>query len=280
MAEDSCCICAHILSDSIDPQDFKSEKQPLQHPPRRLPCCNRSICSPCLAKNPRFESYCPYCQVSTIPTPLPQGLRDPPAYSEKPTAATTSTDNRHPSNPRATTTSSDDDDDHTADDDPPGYYTLAPNGTATATLTPDVTHHLRPTDTLAALSLAYAVPAPVLRAHNRLHADHLLAARRTLRIPGSHYAGPSLSARPVEDPAEAERKARLRRFMVAAKCHEYEVAELYLRQAGGELGAALERWEEDERWERENPLQKGKGKGQGGGPGRRRGAGGGLTGQI
>lgn len=64
------------------------------------------------------------------------------------------------------------------------------------------------------------------------------------------------------DEEEERKRVAVRRFMVQAKCPEYDVAVLYLEQANGELGDALERWTEDERWEREHPLQGGKGKGK------------------
>ena len=85
----------------------------------------------------------------------------------------------------------------------------------------------------------------------------------------------------MEGEEERERKSKVRRFMVAVKCHQYDVAELYLKQAEGILEEAVERWKEDEKWERENPFN-GKGKGQGKGKiGKRRvGAGAGLTGQL
>lgn len=63
--------------------------------------------------------------------------------------------------------------------------------------------------------------------------------------------------------------------MVGAKCHEYSVAELYLGNAGGDVEKALESWREDERWERENPLETGKGKKRVNGY-----RGGGLIGQL
>lgn len=48
------------------------------------------------------------------------------------------------------------------------------------------------------------------------------------------------------------------------KCADYEVAGLYLERGGGVLEEACRLWEEDERWERENPVNgKGKGKGKG-----------------
>jgi len=61
--------------------------------------------------------------------------------------------------------------------------------------------------------------------------------------------------------------------MVLSKCADYKMAELYLGQAEGDVDKAVARWKEDERWEKENPLQKGKSSGT-------RWRGGGLTGQL
>lgn len=132
----------------------------------------------------------------------------------------------------------------------------------------DTLHFLAPDDTLFSLSLRYAIPAHVLRAHNRLPAgaDHLLHARRTLQIPAAAAGAPppvSLSPRPVAGEAEEARKAAVRRWMVACKCAEYEVAELYLQQTGGDLDSAVERFLADEEWEKRNPRAKGEGKGKG-----------------
>lgn len=45
--------------------------------------------------------------------------------------------------------------------------------------------------------------------------------------------------------------------MVACKEHNYDVAVLYLEQAGYDLDEAVVRYTDDERWERENPFQAG-----------------------
>ncbi|KAJ8610273.1 hypothetical protein MRB53_038676 [Persea americana] len=146
---------------------------------------------------------------------------------------------------------------------------------------PDVTHHLHPTDTISSLSLAYNVPPHVLRAHNNLYADNLLSARRTVSIPGSHYkGGVSLSSTPIDSEEEIARKTNLRKFMVGVKCHEYDVAELYMKQADGDVEAAIEAYRADEKWEKENPYHsKVKGKEV---TARRKppGSGAGLTGQL
>ena len=86
---------------------------------------------------------------------------------------------------------------------------------------PDVLHFLHPNDTLASLSLAYNTPVSALRRTNGVFADHLLAARRTILIPGEYYkGGVSLSSRPVEGEEEEIRRGKVRRWMVACKVAE------------------------------------------------------------
>ena len=83
----------------------------------------------------------------------------------------------------------------------------------------DVLHFLNPSqDTLLSLSLRYGVPQDALRRKNGLFADHLLAARRTILIPGEFYKGAvSLSPQPMDSEEEEIRKAKVRRFQVACK---------------------------------------------------------------
>lgn len=249
--EDSCCTCASLLSPpSYDYSDEKKSSRPSE-PPRRLPCCGRSVCANCMQRNPRFEAYCPFCQISSEPSSLPQGLRDPPAYTSP-----NSSPKQKPIQLK--------------DDEPPAYASL---DQGTSNQSEGVIHHLRPDDSISSLSLAYHVPASVLKSHNTLFSDHLLSARKTITIPSSHYRGPSLSADPVENEEETERKSRIRKFMMQTKCHDYNMAQLYLRNGNEDIERAVKNWEDDERWERENPLMK-KGKGKSGS------VGGGLTGQL
>ena len=129
----------------------------------------------------------------------------------------------------------------------------------------DTLHFLRHgADTVASLSLRYGVPAHVLRSYNRLSADHLLPGRRTLLIPGAWYrGGVSLSPAPVESEAEQMRKSTIRRWQVACKEADYDVAVLYLEGVGYDVAAAAEAYFADEAWERENPLDaRGNGKGK------------------
>jgi len=153
---------------------------------------------------------------------------------------------------------------------------------------PDVLHFVDPSnDTVASLSLRYGVPAGALRSTNGLYADHLLAARRTVLIPGEFYkGGVSLSPRPLEGEEEETRKGKVRKWMVACKVAEYDIALLYLKQSGYDLEVAIAAYKEDEKWEKEHPLEAArKGKSSVSQPTARRrwgfgGSGGGLTSQI
>lgn len=80
-------------------------------------------------------------------------------------------------------------------------------------------HFLDPSrDNISSLSLQYGVPQDVLRRKNGLFADHLLAARQTVLIPGEYYKdGVSLSPQPVGGEEEEMRKAKVRRWMIACK---------------------------------------------------------------
>lgn len=196
--ESACATCASSFG---SPQSSLSEKHPL--PGRHLPCCGRSICSRCLNQNKRYETYCPYCQITTEPSLLPQGLKDPPAYS--------SIDNNQPP-------PNDDDEElpayssHAALQAPPEKQQPAAE---------DVLHFLKKDDTLSSLSLAYKVPLPALRKANNLYADHLIQGRKTVIIPGEFYkGGVSLSPEPVEGEEEDLRKRKVRRFQVATKVAE------------------------------------------------------------
>lgn len=159
---------------------------------------------------------------------------------------------------------------------------------------PDVLHFIDPSnDTIASLSLRYGVPVDALKRANGLYADHLLAARRTVLIPGEYYkGGESLSPRPLEGEEEETRKGKIRKWMVACKVvdiaprYRYDLALLYLNQADYDLDQAIETFKEDERWGKEHPLEAAK-KGKSFAsvtPERRRwgfgGSGGGLTGQL
>lgn len=243
MSSEACCTCAALLSSIPLSYDEKTEK-PAQHE-RRLECCGRAICARCITDKPRFASYCPFCQISSTPSVLPQGLRDPPAYSPP---------SSRPQLDSATTSG--------GNDELPPYSARNPLETppekpGDELPTPDVLHFVDPNqDSVTSLSLRYGVPANALRKINSLYADHLLLARRTVLIPGEHYkGGVSLSPRPVQGEEEEIRKGKIRKFMVACKVSEYNIALLYLKQTNYDWEAAVEAYREDERWEREHPLE-------------------------
>lgn len=198
---EACCTCATLLSSLPPTYDEKTEK-PAQFE-RRLGCCGRAICARCLTDNPRFKDYCPYCQIATGPSALPpQGLREPPTYSPQ-------------------------DEKRVSDELPPysAHDTVqspSEKKDARAEQAPDVLHFVdQDNDSMSSLSLRYGVPIDALRRTNNLYADHLLAARRTVLIPGEFYkGGVSLSPRPLEGEEEEIKKTKLRKFMVRCKVAE------------------------------------------------------------
>ncbi|KAF2816042.1 uncharacterized protein BDZ99DRAFT_505602 [Mytilinidion resinicola] len=276
MSSEACCTCAAFLSSIPPTYDEKTEKPALYE--RRLECCNRAICARCITDNARFSTYCPYCQVSIVPTSLPQGLRDPPPYSP-PTSPELSQSARAG---------------QSIQEELPAYSVLnaihppSEKSGSSDEHAPDVLHFIDPSnDTIASLSLRYGVPAGALRTTNGLYADHLLAARRTVLIPGEFYkGGVSLSPRPLEGEEEESRKGKVRKWMVACKVAEYDIALLYLKQSDYDLELAIAAYKEDEKWEAANPLQvakKGKSPASQAPPRRRwgiGGSGGGLSSQI
>lgn len=221
MSDEACCTCAAFLSSIPPTYDEKTEKPTIHE--RRLECCNRAICARCTTDNPRFATYCPFCQVSINPSPLPQGLRDPPAYSPPLDVEAWS------QNPPA-------------DDGLPAYSkraTVAAPPEKVGGSGEDVLHFVDPSnDSIHTLSIRYGVPPSALKQANGLFSDHLLAARRTIIIPGEFYKeGVSLSPRPREGEEEEARKAKVRKWMVACKVAEYVFHSTiwilsYIRRAG------------------------------------------------
>ncbi|CAK7269078.1 hypothetical protein SEPCBS57363_003419 [Sporothrix epigloea] len=307
-----CCTCAAPLSTDVlttsattaspipttSSTTMVREKATIASPQhRQLPCCDRFVCSRCLTKNTRFATYCPYCQIATAPPPsssvteennapkealsrpvkdlLPPGLKPPPPYRHRDThsAAVDSAQN---------------------DDAPPPYDSFPTTSTVTAAASAatftsanekrdkPVLHYLdHGRDTIASLSLRYNVPADRLRQVNQLTADYLLQARHVIQIPASgrdqRPVTESLSPQPIDDDAESRRKTAIRRFMVACKVVDYDLAVLYLEQTACrrtrssdrcstsneyyddgcvyDLRAAMEAFEADEQWEKTHPVE-------------------------
>ncbi|KAF2769358.1 hypothetical protein EJ03DRAFT_272467 [Teratosphaeria nubilosa] len=242
----ACATCASTYNSPIDPA---SEKPLLEG--RCLPCCGRSICARCLNQNKRYETYCPYCQITTEPSLLPQGLKDPPAYSSL---------NEHGIPPPVVDKDGEELPAYSAHD----VLETRDEKARTEQPAPDVLHFLTKDDSMHSLALAYGVPINVLRRANNVFLDHLIQGRRTVVIPGEYYkGGVSLSPRPLEGEEEEIKKGKVRRWMMACKVAEYDVALLYLQQAEWNLDAAVEAYQEDERWEKEHPREAKEGKAKG-----------------
>ncbi|KAI0166520.1 hypothetical protein GGR57DRAFT_446975 [Xylariaceae sp. FL1272] len=240
-ATESCCTCATLLSDVPQSSDYE---KPFPHH-RRLDCCARVICGRCIYNNYRFQTYCPYCQISHTDYTLPPGLRDPPSYAASAVNASSRLAPPPPYSPSAK--------------GGPPPLTPQDEKLAAARDEPaeDILHFLdHDHDSINSLSLRYGVPAGALRRANNIHSDNLILGRRTVVIPGEHYkGGVSLSPRPVEGEDEEARKAKIRRWMVACKVHDYEIALLYLEQAGYDVQAASDAYYADEKWEQTHPIE-------------------------
>lgn len=148
------------------------------------------------------------------PSPLPQGLRDPPTYTS-------------PSSSFKILPLS---------QDLPRYSEELPSYSSVTNLqhhpteksegsqpAEDVLHFLdHRIDSMTSLSFRYGVPIGALRRANNITSDHLLHARRTVIIPAAYYkGGVSLSPRPIEGEEEERRKGIVRRWMIACKVSEY-----------------------------------------------------------
>jgi hypothetical protein len=204
-------------------------------------------------RNKRFAEYCPFCQVSSTPSSLPQGLRDPPSYTSVAGPSSKATSQipgaPPPYTPNSSTAAA-------APSDEKAALSAAQSSTSKDPSPAEDTLHFldHDNDTIASLSLRYNVPASALRRANNITSDHLLLGRRTILIPGEYYrGGVSLSPRPVEGEDEELRKAKIRRFMTSCKVTDYDVATLYLEQAGYDLASAVDAYVGDEAWEREHP---------------------------
>ncbi|EGR50891.1 uncharacterized protein TRIREDRAFT_2916 [Trichoderma reesei QM6a] len=238
-----CSTCTGSLASTPPYSQIQASSSPsssLLPQDRRVDCCCRVICGKCIQQNPRFASYCPFCQVSSTPSPLPQGLRDPPQYSSIPPLRSRTIPASAPPPPyNSSSSESSDIDEKAALDD-------------------DTLHFLdHDHDTVQSLSLRYGVPPAALRRRNNLTSDHLLVGRKTILIPGEFYkGGVSLSPRPVEGEDEELRKGKIRRFMTACKVADYDFALLYMEQAGYDIDAAITAYLDDEAWELSHPNQR------------------------
>lgn len=176
-----------------------------------------------------------------MPSSLPQGLREPPAYTSLPSSSSHISGAPPPYSAASTTQNAQ-------------YEKAALAQDASKEDAPDILHFLdHHYDSVSSLSLRYGVPAHALRRSNNITSDHLLLGRRTVLIPGEYYkGGVSLSPRPVEGEDEELRKGKIRRFMTSCKVSDYDVAVLYLEQSGYDIENAVTAYLDDEKWEQEH----------------------------
>ncbi len=249
-APEACCTCTRLIPSlsHLIIYDIGTEK-PRTIYDRRLPCCGRIICAACIQNNPRFATYCPFCQISQGSSSLPKdGLREPPSYKDDDAKKAEAVEKELGQAEKYQ---------RERKGEPPGYEEAEAQSKEDGK-GQDIVHHLHhPRDTIQSLSIQYGVPPAVLRRQNKLTDGNFLLARHTILIPSSHYNGPSLSDTPQADPEEDERRKKIRRFMVQCKVSEYEVAKMYLEHLDWEMEKAVEGWNEDEEWERLHPLKAG-----------------------
>ncbi|EHK16668.1 uncharacterized protein TRIVIDRAFT_120125 [Trichoderma virens Gv29-8] len=214
---------------------------------RRVECCSRVICAKCMQVSHNLMPLICHCMAQQhTPSPLPQGLRDPPLYTSVPGLGSRSIPASAPPPPYKYT------------DDAPAKGSKSTPELDEKAAQDDTLHFLdHDHDTVQSLSLRYGVPPAALRQRNNLTSDHLLVGRKTILIPGEFYkGGVSLSPRPVEGEEEERRKGKIRRFMTACKVADYDYAVLYMEQAGYDIDAAITAYMDDEAWERSHPNQR------------------------
>ncbi|KAM7204046.1 hypothetical protein V8F20_003744 [Naviculisporaceae sp. PSN 640] len=313
MDQTACCTCATLLSQtprviasgsSASSSTFSEKEKQIPLPEdRQLECCGRVICGGCIYTNPRFNTYCPYCQTSSTPShssstsPLPSrfsvltsrasSVDEPPPYSSTPEAEEVDDTNQPPSyHPHDGASPSYLDEKKNRNKSPDDDTRYQNQGQDEDDDQEPILHFLHhPNDTITSLSLQYNIPPQILRSFNRLiGSDHLLLGRQTILIPRPHHylsfpsssLSPvqydqhqqqfppqedkmknkmtSLSPRPVHGEEEEARRSKIRRWMIACKCPDYDVALIYLSQADYDLDAATENYFADEAWERDHPV--------------------------
>lgn len=139
---------------------------------------------------------------------------------------------------------------------PPTSYRLPSSSSSSSSPSPkgDL-HYLQRNDTIFSLSLLYKLPAHVIRNHNHLFSDHLLHARRTIKIPGPPHSSPYLFDPLTEEEQEQDtERSKIKRFQLKTKCVDINFAEIYLEDSGWKEDLAAKNWLADEKWARENPM--------------------------
>ncbi|KAK4227733.1 hypothetical protein QBC38DRAFT_455033 [Podospora fimiseda] len=248
----ACCTCAILLANinsSSGPRISSTSEKPVSD--RTLECCSRIICADCIDKNPRFLTYCPYCQpsgrASSTSSASSSRVTSPPPYPSSPYTPPTSSLTPQNKTPSLTTQTEN---------------LLSPLDEKSLPSKEPIAHYLLSTDSIPSLSLLYNIPAQTLRKYNNLATDTLLFARQTIYIPPGHI---SKSPRPPESDAELLRKSKIRKWMMTTKESDYDVAVMYLNGTEWDLEEAVERYKGDLDWERMNPPERKEEEKRGGG---------------
>lgn len=116
-----------------------------------------------------------------------------------------------------------------------------------------ILHHIHPHETLISIALLYRLTPGDIRRANGLSPtgldDRLIFARKTAVIPGRTR---SLSMVPPGGEEAEHRRMAIRRWMMATKEPDYDVAKTYLEGLDWDVARAVDRWFGDAEWEREN----------------------------
>ncbi|KAJ2906711.1 hypothetical protein MKZ38_000447 [Zalerion maritima] len=114
-------------------------------------------------------------------------------------------------------------------------------------------HHIHPHETLFSISVLYNLSPSEVRKANSLSPtgidDRLLLARKTVVIPGRTN---SLSATPPGGEEAERRRLGIRRWMMATREPNYDIAKTYIEGSGWDVDLATDRWFGDGDWERNN----------------------------
>ncbi|CAI2179658.1 14562_t:CDS:2, partial [Funneliformis geosporum] len=148
--------------------------------------------------NPRFYTYCPFCQKVALTCERNNKLDNLPTYEE-----VIYNDLNNSNFLKANSF----------------------NEKSNEKLSFGTIHHVKKNDTLVGLAFRYGVEIADIRKANRLFDDKIIA-RSTLIIP--NYDGPSLSEKLSE---EEENKILVKRFQIQSKCIDPIEAKFYMEQS-------------------------------------------------
>jgi len=128
--------------------------------------------------------------------------------------------------------------------------TAPPLTNETPNPSPFIKHEVRDTDTLPGIALKYNTTTQAIKQLNKLASDHVFT-RRYLYIPHDGQT-PLPEQTPDEVSETTVRRRLLKDFMKASKISSKEEAEYYLDESDWNLEMALEVYQKDIEWEKQN----------------------------